>query len=127
MADTTHNVTIKATLDTSQIGIQSNGSSQPSYSGGGSSGSSSGLSIVGAAASKAGTSMNNASASITKAGTSIANTIKLLRTAFESITYGMSELNKRVQVISWMYRKTHSTLDDTAGQFKHLSKRVESL
>ena len=106
MADTTHNVTIKATLDASQIGIQSNGSAQPLSSGGGSGNSSSGLSIFSAAAAKAGASMISAGATMNK-------TVYLMKAAFQSITLSMSELNKRIQVISWMYRNTHSTLDAT--------------
>ena len=120
MADTTHNVTIKATLDTSQIGISSNGSAQPSSSGGGSSNSSSGLSIFGTAAAKASASMINA-------GATMNNTVRLMRAAFESITLSMSELNKRIQVISWMYRNTHSTLDTTNKEFKHLTERTLAL
>ena len=120
MADTTHNVTIKATLDTSQIGIQSNGSAQPSSSGGGSGNFSSGIQMFGAAAAKAGTSMISAGATMNKS-------VYLMRAAFQSITLSMSELNKRIQVISWMYRNTHSTLDATNKEFNHLTQRTLAL
>lgn len=119
MADTTHNVTIKATLDTSQIGISSQ-SAQSSSSSGGSSSYSSGIQTFSAAAAKAGASMINAGATMNK-------TVYLMRVAFESITLSMSELNKRIQVISWMYRNTHSTLDTTNKEFKHLTQRALAL
>lgn len=54
-------------------------------------------------------------------------TIQLLKTAFESVTYTLSELNKRIQVISWMYRQTHSTIDANNKDFKHLTERVKEL
>ena len=141
MADTTHNVTIKATLDTSQIGIPSNGLAQPSSSGGGSGSTSSGMSMLGAAVAKAGAGMTkfnddikNASTNMTKAGTSMTNasnaitkTIILFRTAFEAITYSLSELNKRIQLISWMYKNTHSTLDTNNKEFKFLTGRATAL
>ena len=119
MADTTHNVTIKATLDTSQIGISSQSTHQSSSSGG--SGSySSGIQTFSAAAAKAGASMINAGATMHK-------TVYLMKAAFQSITLSMSELNKRIQVISWMYRNTHSTLDTTNKEFKHLTQRALAL
>ena len=73
-----------------------------------------------AAAAKAGASMINA-------GATMNNTVRLMRAAFESITLSMSELNKRIQVISWMYRNTHSTLDTTNKEFKHLTERTLAL
>ena len=108
MADTTHNVTIKATLDTSTTGSASSRSGSTS-SGGGSGNSSSAISMFGAA-----------SITMTK-------TLQLLKTAFEAVTYSMSELNKRIQVISWMYRNTHSSIDKTNSQFKKLTERVKYL
>lgn len=105
MADTTHNVTIKATLDTSQTGRPSGSSpTQPASSG-------SSSSIAGLAA----------------AGLTMTKTIQLLRTAFEGVTYRLSELNQRIHAISWMYRNTHSTIDKTNKQFQHITTRVKEL
>ena len=106
MADTTHNVTIKATLDTSTTGSQNSRSGSPS---GGSGNLPSSISMFGAA------------------GITMTKTLQLLKTAFEAITYSMSELNKRIQVISWMYRNTHSNIDKTNNEFKKLTARVQYL
>ena len=105
MADTTHNVTIKATLDTSTNDSQGRARS-PS---GGSGNAASAISMFGAA------------------GITMTKTLQLLKTAFEAITYSMSELNKRVQVISWMYRKVNSSIDKNNSEFKKLTSRVQYL
>ena len=76
--------------------------------------------MFGAAAAKAGTSMISAGATMNKS-------VYLMRAAFQSITLSMSELNKRIQVISWMYRNTHSTLDATNKEFNHLTQRTLAL
>lgn len=107
MADTTHNVTIKATLETSTTGNSNGRSGSPS--GGGSGNLASSISLFGAA------------------GITMTKTLQLLKTAFEAITYSMAEMNKRIQVISWMYRNTHSNIDKTNNEFKKLTSRVQYL
>lgn len=107
MADTTHNVTIKATLDTSTTG---------------SSGSTSGGGIGG------GNTIGAVQAGITAASMlQIKNAVDMILPAFRAVTLRLKELNTRVQAISYMYRKTHDTLNQADGKLKHLTQKIGTI
>ena len=107
MADTTHNVTIKATLDTSTTG---------------SSGSTSGGGIGG------GNTIGAVQAGITAASAlQMKNTVDMILPVFRAVTLRLKELSTRVQAISYMYRKTHDTLNQADGKLKHLTQKIETI
>ena len=107
MADTTHNVTIKATLDTSTTG-----SSGSTLGGGGGVGNAIGAVQAGMTA-----------ASMLQ----MKNAVDMILPAFRTVTLRLKELSTRVQAISYMYRKTHDTLNQADGKLKHLTQKIETI
>lgn len=107
MADTTHNVTIKANLDTSTTG---------------NSGSTSGGGIGG------GNAIGAVQAGMTAASMlQMKNAVDMILPAFRAVTLRLKELSTRVQAISYMYRKTHDTLNQADGKLKHLTQKIETI
>lgn len=110
MADSTHNVKIVATLDTSRI----NGSGSSGGGGGSGGGGSSGGNNLGAA------QTGLAAASMMQ----MKHAVDMILPAFQAVTFRLKELNTRIQAISYMYRKTHDTIDKTDRTFKHLTEKI---
>ena len=107
MADTTHNVTIKANLDTSTTG------SSGSTSGGGGG---------------VGNAIGAVQAGMTAASmVQMKNAVDMILPAFRAVTLRLKELSTRVQAISYMYRKTHDTLNQADGKLKHLTQKIETI
>lgn len=107
MADTTHNVTIKANLDTSTTG------SSGSTSGGGGG---------------VGNAIGAVQAGMTAASMlQMKNAVDMILPAFRAVTLRLKELSTRVQAISYMYRKTHDTLNQADGKLKHLTQKIETI
>ena len=85
MADTTHNVTIKATLDTSTTGSTSSRSGSTS-SGGGS---------------------GNLSSSIIMAGSTFVKTIEIARNSIAGLLFRLAELGATLRSLNYAYTTTH--------------------
>ena len=85
MADTTHNVTIKATLDTSTNDSQGRASS-PSGGGGGS---------------------GNLASGIALAGTTFVKTIDVVRHSLSALMVKLMEMNTQISLLAQMYYKVH--------------------
>ena len=86
MADTTHNVTIKATLDTSTTGSSSSSRSGSTSSGGGS---------------------VNLSSSIIMAGTTFIKTIDVARNSIAGLLFRLAELGTTLRSLNYAYVMSH--------------------
>ena len=88
MADTTHNVTIKATLDTSTTGSAS-GRSGSTSSGGGEGG------------------FRNIAPGIALAGSTFVKTIDVVRHSLSALMVKLVEMGLKIDLLSTMYYKVH--------------------
>ena len=86
MADTTHNVTIKATLDTSTTGSTSGRSGSTSSGGGG---------------------PGNLSASIIMAGSTFIKTIDVARNSIAGLLFRLAEIGATLRSLNYAYVMTH--------------------
>ena len=86
MADTTHNVTIKATLDTSTTGSSSGRSGSTSLSGGG---------------------PGNLSASIIMAGSTFIKTIEIAKNSIVGLLFRLAEIGVTLRSLNYAYTVTH--------------------
>ena len=83
MADTTHNVTIKATLDTSTTGSASSRSGSTSSGSGGGSG--------------------NLSSSISLAGATFVKTIAVMRNSIAGLLFRLAEIGTTLRSLNYAY------------------------
>lgn len=111
MADSTHSLKIQATLDTSQMGSTSASQGVPT-----------GGSVVGAAANIA--AARSTIGAMAKFGIELRSIVAVTKSSFEAFSFSLGELNKRVQVISNMYRKVHKEVDQDARVFRKLKDRI---
>lgn len=87
MADTTHNVTIKATLDTSTTGSASSRSGSTSSSGGG--------------------GFGNLASGISIAGTTFVKTIDVARHTIAGLMFRLAEVGSSLRLLNSMFTMTH--------------------
>ena len=97
MADTTHNVTIKATLDTSTNDSQGRGD-------------------------RASTSSSSSFTNLAAAGISVAKSMSLMRLGFVSLYVKLGEINARLAVASTLLYK--SNLNKFSKDFKKFYKSL---
>ena len=102
MADTTHNVTIKATLDTSTNDSTSNRSG--SHSSGGGSGS------------------GNLASGIAVAGSTFVKTIDLARHSLSTLMVKLMEMGTRLDLLTTMYYRSHSNIAAIQSMFDGMNK-----
>ena len=103
MADTTHNVTIKATLDTSTNDNQGR-ASQPSGGGGGS---------------------GNLATGIALAGSTFVKTIDVVKRSLSTLMVKLMEISTRLDLLTTMYYKSHQAIDGVSSLFNQLNKAAD--
>lgn len=113
---TEHEIKLIATVDTSQVNGQAGTSS--------SSGGSRQGSAQAAAQATLATYANKAANSINIAAQNAVKSSELIKHAFQAITFRLKELNDRIHVISYMYKKNQTAVSDTNREFKKLEKSL---
>lgn len=105
MADTTHNVTIKATLDTSTTGSSSSRSGSTS-SGGGS---------------------GNLSSSISLAGAAFVKTIAVMRNSIAGLLFRLAEIGVTLRSLNYAYTMSHKFTEKQYIALKDFGENINKL